>query len=64
MSIGAYGVLEEEYSSSEVETTQIFNMIGMIIILLSTIPLRNYQYNLIKKFDEDNITPSDFTVFL
>jgi len=41
----------------------IFLPIITVIILISTICLRKMQYVVESKIDEDNITPSDFTVF-
>jgi hypothetical protein len=64
MTLGNLGKNPDDYSSAEIYTMISLTTITIIIIFVLHIPYKLFQTKVIKKIDEINITPGDFTVMV
>ncbi|CAI2383775.1 unnamed protein product [Moneuplotes crassus] len=63
-SIGSLGESPENYSDYEIDLLIGFGLATIILIYISAVLLKNHQSRVIKKIDENNITPGDFAIML
>ena len=64
ISIGSFGKDEDRYKSTEVNVMVLLNTLMILTIYILNMLFRPFQIRVIKKVDEMNITPGDFTVMM
>ena len=63
-SIGNLGKSPQNYSETNVNVMILLNSIMIIIIYILNMIFKPFQVRVIKKVDEINVSPSDFTVMI
>ena len=61
-SLGNFGKSSEDYKDDHINVVIALNLGFIVILAVSATVYRNIQFRIIKRIDENNITPSDYTV--
>lgn len=64
VSLGALGVGRDSYRNWKAYVFLALSLICSVVFLICTVFLRRHQHKVESQIDENNITPSDFTLFV
>lgn len=63
-SLGNFGKDSKHYETLELNMIILLNSLMIFLFYISFLLLRNHQSRVIKKVDEDNLTPGDFAIMV